>query len=135
MSYKAYYTYSNILKNVRKRKSLNFFFFFSTVIVSFKKSTHFNPKEPRALSRFFGPPLKPKNGSCITPISSDCFIRSITQMFKCSIYLTFTVAIVTENGRRNRLKIGRSSFWTKFQSFDRQIYIEHKQIPKTYFNS
>ena len=48
MSYKAYYTYSNALKNVRKQKFLNFIFLFfsysSTVIVSFKKCTHFNPK-------------------------------------------------------------------------------------------
>ena len=40
MSYKAYYTYSNTLKNVRKLKSLNFIFIF----ISFKKCTHFNPK-------------------------------------------------------------------------------------------
>ena len=46
MSYKAYYTYSNALKNVRKQKSLNFillFFLSSTIFVSFKKCSHFNP--------------------------------------------------------------------------------------------
>ena len=56
-------------------------------------------------------------------------------MFKFSVYSKFSVAIVTENGRRNMLKIGESSLWTKFQTFDRQIYIEHKQIPKGYLNS
>ena len=45
MSYKG--TYSNALKNVRKRKSLNFILLFSyssTVVVSFQKCTHFNTK-------------------------------------------------------------------------------------------
>ena len=46
MSYKAYYTYSNALKNVRKQKSLNFillFFLFFDCICFIQKCTHFNP--------------------------------------------------------------------------------------------
>ena len=30
------------------------------------------------------------------------------------------------------LKIGKLSFWSKFETFDREINIEHKQIPKRY---
>ena len=30
---------------------------------------------------------------------------------------------------KNRLKIGKWPFWSKFKIFDRQINIEHKQIP------
>ena len=48
MSYKAYYTYSNALKNVRKQKSLNFillfFLFFDRNCFIKKKCTHFNSK-------------------------------------------------------------------------------------------
>ena len=47
MSYKAHYTYSNALKMYENRSLKIFVFYFSyssTVIVSFKKRTHFNPK-------------------------------------------------------------------------------------------
>ena len=47
MSYKAYYTYSNALNNVRKQKSLNFillFFLFFDRNCFIKKCTYFNPK-------------------------------------------------------------------------------------------
>ena len=47
--------------------------------------------------------------------------------------LSFTVAMGTENGRRKRLRIGKWSFWTNFETCDRGIFIEHKQIPKRYF--
>ena len=39
-----------------------------------------------------------------------------------------------QNCCQNRLKIGNLSFWSKFETFDREINIEHKQIPKKYFN-
>ena len=35
---------------------------------------------------------------------------------------------------QNRLKIGNLPFWGKFETFDRAINIEHKEIPK-YFNT
>ena len=47
MSYKAYYMYSNAVKNVRKQKFLNFillFFLFFDRNCFIKKYTHFNPK-------------------------------------------------------------------------------------------
>ena len=30
------------------------------------------------------------------------------------------------------LKIGKLPIWSKFETFDREINIEHKQIPKRY---
>ena len=39
-----------------------------------------------------------------------------------------------KNGHQNRLKIGNWPFWSKFETLDREINIEHKQIPKRYFN-
>ena len=38
------------------------------------------------------------------------------------------------NGCQNRLKIGKWPFWSNFKTFDREINIEHKQIPKRYIN-
>ena len=32
---------------------------------------------------------------------------------------------------QNRLKIGNLPFWGKFETFDRAINIEHKEIPKS----
>ena len=58
----------------------------------------------------------------------------MAQVYKSDISLTFTVAMGTNNGRQNRLKIGDRPFWNKFETFDRAINIEHKQIPKLYFN-
>ena len=39
-----------------------------------------------------------------------------------------------KNGWQNRLKIEQWPFWSKFKTFDREINIEHKQIPKWYLN-
>ena len=66
---------------------------------------------------------------CFSPISY-WFIRTIAQVLKSGINLTFTVAIVTENGHQNRLKIGKLPFWNEFETFDTEINIEHKQLPK-----
>ena len=52
----------------------------------------------------FWPPLKPKIKSVFTTLSLDCFIRRMTQVFISHIDLTLPVAMVTENGRQNRLK-------------------------------
>ena len=39
--------------------------------------------------------LEPKTENCFSPISSDWFIRRITEVLKFGIYLNFTVAMVT----------------------------------------
>ena len=39
-----------------------------------------------------------------------------------------------KNGRQNRLKIGKWPFRAKFETFDREINIEYKQIPEIYFD-
>ena len=56
----------------------------------------------------------------------------MAQVYKYDISLTFTVAMVSKNGRQNRLKIENWPFWSKFETFGRAINIEHKQIPKRY---
>ena len=38
---------------------------------------------------------------------------------------TSTVVKVTENDFRNRLKIGKLSFYTKFETFDRDVNMEY----------
>ena len=57
-----------------------------------------------ALSPFFGPPRKPKIKSYFKTLSLDCLIRWMIQVFLFHIDLTLPVAMVTENGRQNRLK-------------------------------
>ena len=49
-------------------------------------------------------PKGPKIKIYLTTFSLDCFIRRIIQVFLFDIDLTLTVAMVTENGRQNRLK-------------------------------
>ena len=51
-------------------------------------------------------------------------------MYKCKTTLTFTVAMVTQNCRKNRLNIGNLQYSSKIERFYREINIEHKQIPK-----
>ena len=53
------------------------------------------------------------------------------------IDLNFTVAMVTENDRQNRLnKLNRKMLvWAKIWRFNRPVNIEHKQIPKRYLNA
>ena len=58
----------------------------------------------------------------------------MAQVYNSGIILTFTVAMVTENGCKNKLKIGNWPFRSKFETFDREINLEHKQIPKIYIN-
>ena len=43
-------------------------------------------------------------------------------MYKSGIYLTFTVAIVTKMVAKNRLKIEKLSFWTKFDALGHRIF-------------
>ena len=38
-----------------------------------------------------------------------------------------------QNVAKNSLKIGKLPFWSKFETFDRELNIEHKQISKRYF--
>ena len=53
-------------------------------------------KELRALRGYFGPPMRPKNEIRFSPNSSYRFIRTMTQVYKYDISLTFTVAMVTK---------------------------------------
>ena len=50
-------------------------------------------KELRALRGYFGPPMRPKNEIHFSPNSSYWFIRTMTQVYKSDICLTFTVAM------------------------------------------
>ena len=58
----------------------------------------------RALRGYFGPPMRPKNEICFSPNSSYWFIRTITQVYKSDISLTFTVAMVTKMAAKTGLK-------------------------------
>ena len=58
-------------------------------------------------------------------------------MYNFGIYLSFAVPMVTKNGRQNRLKIEKLSFWTKFKAFrDRYFknYISARLNAKNSFN-
>ena len=52
-------------------------------------------KELRALRGYFGPPRRPKKEIRFHQNSSFWFIRTMTQVYKSDISLTFTVAMVT----------------------------------------
>ena len=60
--------------------------------------------------RAFCPLLRPNSESYFSQISVDNFIRRIAQVLKSGIYLTFTIAIVPENGCQNRLKSRNDHF-------------------------
>ena len=45
-----------------------------------------------------------KTESCFSPISSDKFIRRLTQVYISGIYLTLTVAMVTKMANKTGLK-------------------------------
>ena len=55
-------------------------------------------------------------------------------MIKSGINLTFTIAMITKVAAKVGRKYEIDHFRTKFQTFDRDINIEHKKIPKIYFN-
>ena len=55
----------------------------------------------------------------------------MAHVYKSDISLT-NRCYGNKNGRHNRLKIKKIPFWSKFETFDRAINIEHKQIPKRY---
>ena len=42
--------------------------------------------------------------------------------------MTLIIAMVTKMATKNKLKIGNLLFLNKFETFDREIFIEHKQI-------
>ena len=48
----------------------------------------------RALRGYFGPPMRSKNEIRFSPNSFCWFIRTMTQVYKSDISLTFTVAMV-----------------------------------------
>ena len=52
-------------------------------------------KELRALRGYFGPPMRPKNAIRFSPNSSYWFIRTMPQVYKSGISLTFTIVMVT----------------------------------------
>ena len=53
-------------------------------------------KGGRALRGYFGPPMRPKHEIHFSPNSSYKFIRTMVQVNKSDISLTFTVAMVTK---------------------------------------
>ena len=48
--------------------------------------------------------VQPKTENCFSPISLDWFIRRITEILNYSIYLNFTVAMVTKMANKIGLK-------------------------------
>ena len=76
--------------------------------------------------------LKYKN--CFLQFVLICLFEQYNQSVKVSNYFDFYHCYGNKNGHQNRLKIGNWPFWSKFERFDRKINIEHKQIPKSYFN-
>ena len=48
------------------------------------------------IKRLFWPPMRPKNEISFSQNSSYWFIRTMTQVYKSEISLTFTVAMVTK---------------------------------------
>ena len=57
----------------------------------------------------------------------------MAQVFKSDSSLTFTVAMVTKMAT-NKTENRKLTILSKFETFDKAINIEHKQIPKIYFN-
>ena len=57
---------------------------------------NFSRKELRALTGYFGTPMRPNNEIRFSPNSSYSFMRTLVQVYKSDISLTFTVAMVTE---------------------------------------
>ena len=61
----------------------------------------------------FWPPLKPKTANCFSPISFDWFIRRKTEVYNLSIYLNFTLAMVTKIGHKIGLKQRNCHFMSR----------------------
>ena len=73
----------------------------------------------------------PKSESCFSPISSDWFIRRITQVLNSGIY--FNGCYGNKNGQQNKLKIEKLPFCTKFKPFGDLVfknYISAQKIQK-----
>ena len=62
------------------------------------------------------------------------FLTFCRMTHKSDISLTFTVAMVTKMAAKVGLKWEIDHFGANFETFDRAINIEHKQIPKRCFN-
>ena len=56
----------------------------------------FGDKGVRALRGYFGPPMRQKNEIRFSPNSSYWLTRTMTQVYKSDISLTFAVAMVTK---------------------------------------
>ena len=74
--------------------------------------------------------MSPKNKGCFSPISTYWFIRTIAQVQKSGIHLTFTVDMVPKLAAKIGFKWESNIFWNKVETFDRVINIKHKRIPK-----
>ena len=72
----------------------------------FRISEYFEKlKELRALRGYFSPPMRPKNEIRFSPNSSYWFFRTMTQVYKSDISLTFTVAMVTKMAKRSDISL------------------------------
>ena len=57
----------------------------------------------------------------------------MAQVYKSDNSLPFYSCYGNKNGRQNRLKRGKLTILEKFEMVDKEINIEHKQIPKKIF--
>ena len=73
--------------------------------------------------------MRSKNKSCCSQVSSHQFIRTIVKMLKVWHWFNFYCCYDNKNGLQNMLKIGKRPFWSKFETCNRGINIEHEQIP------
>ena len=85
------------------------------------------------IKRLFWPPYEVKKKIKVA-LHKFLLISLLEQSVKVWYWFYFYGCYSNKNGRQNRLKIGKWPFWNKFETFNRGINIEHKQIPKKYFN-
>ena len=60
--------------------------------------------------------------------------KNKSQSVKVWYWFDFYGCYGNKNGLQNRLKIGKWPFWSKLETCNIGINIDHKQIPKKYFN-
>ena len=80
--------------------------------ISFAGKRH---KRGTCIKVLFWPPQEPKAENCFSPISFDWFIRRITDVLNCDIYLNFTVAMVTKMADTIGLKQRNCHFGPNFR--------------------
>ena len=92
-------------------------------------------KGVRALRGYFAPP--PHEVKKWKLLFTSFFLlvyKNNSQSVKVLYWFDFNGCYGNKNGRQNRLKIGKLQFWSKFETCYREINIEHKHIPKKYYN-